>query len=458
MLKNGTVDEKPVPTSTPSSTAEELPFIGTNISNGEWIAFIGGRTVPDQVNPTAMTTEQDVFLLHPDGSGLVNITNSPDYYYRPEWSPNGNDLLFLRDGDTVDILRKIELTSFEVLISTNMSIGLPFEYHWSPDSEQIAFVDTRAGNYDIYTVYADGRNDTKLTQLTNDPAQDFGFVWSPDSNQIAFQRLDGDKLSIYVMNEDGSDQHEVGRGMGTVKLSWSMDGKSLYANSIFLWGDLKYSHLECEGCSRNPAIYRIDLDGSSVEQIYYEPESNQVGFYLYDTPQNMLYFMRIEPQPFLELWGTWFRADGNSVQPLDQFASHQTCNATDGNILSEDISPNQRFSIITNYCAGAFDLYLADREASEPKLLHLIQLPLDTQGQGGDFAYLPITWSPDGRWIVYDNGIGSMLLLDIEKVMQDPDTQPISLIQPILFGGQSGQLFQSSESIFVIDLVWQPNP
>jgi TolB protein len=448
---NEVVEEKPAPEPTPEITSKILPSIGTNISNGEWIAFIGGKTVPDPANPTALTTEQDVFLIHPDGSGLLNITNSPDYYVWPKWSPNGNDLLFLRGSDTVDILRKVGPTSFEVLVSTNMSFDLPFEYHWSPKSEQIAFIDNRAGNYDIYTVYADGRNDTKLAQLTNDPAQDVGFVWSPDGSQIAFQRLDGNILSIHVMNNDGSDQHEIAHGTGKVMLYWSHDGKAIYASGM------EGNQIECEGCAHNPAIYRIDLDGLSVEQIYYEPESNQVGFYLYDTPQNMLYFMRVEPQPFLELWGTWFRADNNPIQQINKFDPHQTCKTTDGNILSEDISPNQRFSVITNYCAGGFDLYLADREALEPELVHLLRLPLDTQGQGGDFAYLPITWSPDGRWIVYDNGIGSMLLLDIEKLMQDPDTQPVHLIQPILFEGQSGQLFQSPETIFVIDLVWQPN-
>jgi TolB protein len=453
------VEEEPTPGPTHTTESEDVLPISPNISNGEWISFIGGRSIPDAANSMYMTTEQDVFLIHPDGSGLVNITNSPDFYVWLQWSPNGNDLLFLRmrNSGNMDILRKNGSSSFDVLVSTSMSFDPSFHYSWSPNSEQIAFVDRRSGNLDIYTMYANGRNDPQITQLTDDPAQDFGFVWSPDGDRIAFQRLDGDKLSVHVMNKDGSNPHEVAQGMGRVWLYWSHDGKVLYASGGSQL-TAQSNWLACEGCSHNPAIYRMDPSGSSVEQIYAEPEYSQVGFHLYDTPENTLYLMRVEPQPFLEFWGTWFRFDGTSVQQIDPLDPQQTCKTTDGNILSEDISPDQRFSIVTNFCAGGFDLYLVDRETPQPELRHLTQLPLDTWGQGGDFAYLPITWSPDGRWIVYDDGHGSMLLLDLEKAMQDPNTQPVTLIEPILYEGQSGQMFQSPESIVVIDLVWQPKP
>ena len=104
-------------------------------------------------------------------------------------------------------------------------------------------------------------------------------------------------------------------------------------------------------------------------------------------------------------------------------------------------------------------MYLVDREATpEKQFTHLLQLPLDTQGQGGDFATLPIGWSPDGRWLIYDNELGTIYLLNIEKVIQDPETALTPLIEPMLFTGIDGQLYQSSETISVFDLVWQPTP
>jgi Tol biopolymer transport system component len=440
-------------------TAQQFPSIGTNTSNGEWITFIGGQTVPDPVNPTAFMLNQNIYMIRPNGSGLTNLTGFPAHYFSLQWSPDGQHLLFVRENS---VLNKINIMRHYASpgagygeVTPTISDPDHYGYSWSPNSDKIVFADSSSGNYDIYTVYADGRNNPKLTQLTDDPAQDVGFAWSPDGSQIAFQRLDGEKLSIYVMNEDGSDQREVAHGSGQVKLEWSHDGTSIYASST------ENNWLECEGCIAKPAIYRIQLDGSSVQQVYYEEDASKVaGWYVYDMPQNMLYFMRINRPNFVEFWGTWFRADGTSVTEIGELDPDQTCKTTTGNILHESISPNPRFSIISNFCAGGFDLYLADREPTRPeeRFIHLLQLPLDTEGQGGDFATLPIGWSPDGRWLIYDNGRGTIYLLDIEGAIQDPEAALTPLMEPILYTGADGQLYQSSETISVFDLVWQPIP
>ncbi|HEX6035676.1 MAG TPA: zf-HC2 domain-containing protein [Anaerolineales bacterium] len=451
-------EEVPTPKPTQTVVLEELPPIGTGVGNGEWIAFIGGQVVPDPAEPSVVTVNRDVYKVHRNGSGLTNLTGFPAHYYGLQWSPDGQHLLFLREDP---VTNKVDMMRHYAGVASGFGeVTRPFSdpdhygYSWSPNSDKIVFADASNGNYDIYTVYADGRNDPKLRQLTDDPAQDVGFAWSPDGSQLAFQRLDGDKLSIYIMNEDGSDPREVAHGVGQVKLEWSHDGTSIYASSV------ENNWLSCEGCVAKPAIYRIQLDDSSVHQIYYEKDGDQVaGWYLYDTPQDMLYFMRINRPNFVELWGTWFRADGNSVTEIGELDPQQTCKTTTGSILNESISPNPRFSIISNFCAGGFDLYLADREAAPDKrFIHLLQLPLDTEGQGGDFTTLPIGWSPDGRWLIYDNGRETVYLLDIERAIHDSEAALTPLIEPILYTGADGQVYQSSETISVFDLVWQPVP
>ena len=52
----------------------------------------------------------------------------------------------------------------------------------SPAAGKIAFVSSRDGNPEIYTINTDG---TELTRLTNDPAVDEEPAWSPDG-RIAF--------------------------------------------------------------------------------------------------------------------------------------------------------------------------------------------------------------------------------------------------------------------------------
>ena len=66
-----------------------------------------------------------------DGSGLENLTNSPN----DEWAPT-----------------------------------------WSPDGRQIAFQSNRDGNWEIYVMNLDGLG---LNNLTNDPADDQLPHWRP---------------------------------------------------------------------------------------------------------------------------------------------------------------------------------------------------------------------------------------------------------------------------------------
>jgi Tol biopolymer transport system component len=70
-----------------------------------------------------------------------------------------------------------------------------------PSSDKVAFVSTRDGNSEIYTVNIDGTN---LTRLTNNVGIDEFPTWSPDGQHIAFQSNRTGAFEIYVMNADGS--------------------------------------------------------------------------------------------------------------------------------------------------------------------------------------------------------------------------------------------------------------
>ena len=82
----------------------------------------------------------------------------------------------------------------------------PAEDHspsWSPDGSRLAFVSTRDGNPEIYVMNADG---TGQTRLTNNSAGDLGPKWSPDGSQIAFFTNRDGNDEIYSMSPDGTNQ------------------------------------------------------------------------------------------------------------------------------------------------------------------------------------------------------------------------------------------------------------
>ena len=65
----------------------------------------------------------------------------------------------------------------------------------------IAFVSNRDdGNFEIYSMNADGSNQTNLT---NDPRADFQPAWSTDGSKVAFSRVENDGTQhVGVMNAD----------------------------------------------------------------------------------------------------------------------------------------------------------------------------------------------------------------------------------------------------------------
>jgi WD40-like Beta Propeller Repeat len=95
---------------------------------------------------------------------------------------------------------------------------------------RIAFQTNRDGNFEIYSMNADG---TDQVNLTNSPATDDRRpAWSPDGRQLAFQRSVGTAdPDVYVMGADGTSQLQIatdGRAP-----AWSPDGRQIVALTRF---------------------------------------------------------------------------------------------------------------------------------------------------------------------------------------------------------------------------------
>lgn len=87
----------------------------------------------------------------------------------------------------------------------------------APDGFQakVTFMSSRDGNWEIYTVNADG---SALKRLTNNSAEDGLPTWSPDGKSIAFVSTRGGSWAIWAMNSDGSNQRklfDLGGGYGS---------------------------------------------------------------------------------------------------------------------------------------------------------------------------------------------------------------------------------------------------
>lgn len=200
-----------------------------------------------------------IYAIGVDGNGLRKITFGEDSR-GPIWSPNGQQIAFtyLRKHHTPFRIAVVNADAppirWRVLsgsVDEYCERGCPNNDDnpvWSPDSQQIAFVSTRDGNWEIYVMNADGSN---LTPLTHNGGRNP--VWSPDGRHIAFVSGRDGNDEIYVMNADGSNQTRLTTNPADDHSpSWSPDGRQIAFISN------RDGHQE---------IYVMDADGSNQKRL-----------------------------------------------------------------------------------------------------------------------------------------------------------------------------------------------
>ncbi len=175
---------------------------------GDLIAFTRGRVF------AGGSTDNEIYVVHPDGSNARNVTQHPANDALPTWSPDGKRLVFrsTRDGDKELYVINVDGTGLTRLTSSPGTDTFP---HWSPLGDRIVFASDRTGDFEIYTVRPDGSD---VRQLTHSPGLDMHPVWSPDGKWICFASARGGLRDehpltgnpqpygdLYLMRPDGSE-------------------------------------------------------------------------------------------------------------------------------------------------------------------------------------------------------------------------------------------------------------
>ncbi len=153
---------------------------------------------------------------------------------------------------------------------TNHS-AIDTEASFSPDGRQIVFASSRTGLGDIYRMNVDG---TGLVRLTTSSAIDATPAWSPDGTKIAFtSRRDGN-FEIYVMNADGTNQTRLTNNKAIDnEAEWSPDGSRLsFTSTRTGLGDIYLMNANGSGVTRLTTSSAIE--GTSA----WSPNGTKIAF------------------------------------------------------------------------------------------------------------------------------------------------------------------------------------
>jgi serine/threonine protein kinase/WD40 repeat protein len=153
----------------------------------------GGRDIALQ---TSFRTQEDLYLIGSDGTGLRNLTNDQPRDRSPQWAPNGRQLMFYSD---------------------------------------------RGGNYEVWSINRDGGS---LRQMTQSGGQRYYPVPSPDGSRVAVANIDRFEIYVYPAADFSKPLEQLPtvpdeRRRGIFVLAdWSPDGEwlsGLTAGSIWVY-------------------------------------------------------------------------------------------------------------------------------------------------------------------------------------------------------------------------------
>ena len=181
------------------------------------IVFMSNR-VPDSTH----AVHYHIFTMNSDGSSQSQLTfeDSADSF-NPAWSPGGTKIAFASTRDGNREIYIMDPNGSNVVRLTN-NLAADEQPAWSPDGSKIAFVSDRDGNTEIYVMNADGSGQVNVT---NDAGEDVLPAWSPDGTKIAFQSDRETNFAVWVMNADGSNPTRLtSPSTPNGAPSWSPDG------------------------------------------------------------------------------------------------------------------------------------------------------------------------------------------------------------------------------------------
>jgi len=212
-----------------------------------------------------------IWMMHPDGSGLKQVTFGHGDDREPRVSPDGKTIAFDSDRafeGSYDIWT-VDVASGALLRVTSDPAD-EYEPNWSPDGKGLVFV-SGTGIAAKSIEYVDLASKTQHTLLAVDPAMTRvdSPSFSPDGKHLAYVLFKGegmfqDEAHLVVTGADGGEPSYTGNAGDTFPFpaNWLSDGELVYtANGKILRVDLA-------GGTETPIAFRATIPSSRPQYVH----------------------------------------------------------------------------------------------------------------------------------------------------------------------------------------------
>jgi Tol biopolymer transport system component len=300
-----TVTSSPGPATSPSGSVA--------VGSGEtWISFQwideGGH--------------DGIFLVRPDGTGRHELApDLPGIQHHPDWSPDGEQLAFIQTPpDGPDELWVIEATGTGArkLMSCDLPCNTLNYPDWSPDGSAIYVgLDADASGGAPPTTFTVARADVAGGSLTTVLSRKDGLTAeqpriSPDGTTIAFDRgeITGTTgMAIYVADlKGGRERRLTDPKLFGAHPDWSVDGLLVF-NSY----DLGFFQDTSEASN----LYTMKADGSGLRQLTsYGTQDTRATQPRFTPDGTAIVYTQVEPGAFGTRTLAMMNADGTGARSL----------------------------------------------------------------------------------------------------------------------------------------------
>jgi len=240
----------------------------------------------------------DLYLINAGGNGqtkLFDDQRSLSLY--PSWSPDGSKLAFVSTRDGNSEIYTIHASGTEPVRLTN-NLAEDTDPCWSPDGKHIAFVSDRTGYREVYVMDTSGSN---VIQLTHTQAANTHPTWSPEGAFIAFATNRDGYWQIYRMNADGSEPTNLSNNPTSDdrEPAWSPDGQLIaFASQQVKLQVQEIYVMNADGSGRARLTVSASSQGQPASDYSptWSPDSHWIAFWSYrDNPvYGDIYIIRVD--------------------------------------------------------------------------------------------------------------------------------------------------------------------